>query len=176
MQHPEVFAKGAVKNILSGSPSLWVYKGNVATISWIFSTFLPKWAFVSSSSIWSLSYFLVFFTLTLPARIHSREACPDWKSFTRKYQRGHCVSNTDGPNRRWRLFCTEVSLYLFMLPMLPFKAIHVALRYRPSGGYTKISCFIPTPNIIHLGQPTLSNRFGIIFTSSVRSKYLCIVS
>jgi hypothetical protein len=47
MQKPEVFAKGVVRNILSPSPSLWIYKGNVATIAWIVSTFAPKWAFVS---------------------------------------------------------------------------------------------------------------------------------
>jgi len=45
MQKPEVFAKAVVKQILSMSPNLWIYKGNVATISWIFSTFGPKWAF-----------------------------------------------------------------------------------------------------------------------------------
>lgn len=48
MQKPEVFARAVVKSVLSPSPSLWIYKGNVATMSWIFSTFAPKWAIVST--------------------------------------------------------------------------------------------------------------------------------
>lgn len=49
MQKPEVFAKAVVRHILASSPNPWVYKGNVATIAWIVSTFGPNWAFVSSA-------------------------------------------------------------------------------------------------------------------------------
>ncbi|TAQ91355.1 hypothetical protein B7494_g342 [Chlorociboria aeruginascens] len=44
-QKPDVFARAVVKNILSTSPSREIYKGNLATVSWILSTFGPSWAF-----------------------------------------------------------------------------------------------------------------------------------
>ncbi|KAH8812557.1 oxidoreductase [Xylogone sp. PMI_703] len=45
MQKPEIFAKNVVAQILSSSSSSWIYRGNIATINWIFATFGPKWAY-----------------------------------------------------------------------------------------------------------------------------------
>ena len=46
-QTPEVFAKAVVKSLLERNPKTEVFKGNLATMAWVLTTFLPRWALVS---------------------------------------------------------------------------------------------------------------------------------
>jgi 1-acylglycerone phosphate reductase len=46
-QKPEVFAKAVVKSLLEIKPKAEVFKGNLATMAWVLTTFLPRWALVS---------------------------------------------------------------------------------------------------------------------------------
>jgi 1-acylglycerone phosphate reductase len=49
-QKAEVFAKAAVKSILEKPGNVEVFKGNLATIAWVITTFAPRWAIVSLTS------------------------------------------------------------------------------------------------------------------------------